>query len=114
MGENRRERKYKTRVLPRLFIISAEDSKTAKAYFEHIKDRIVCGIAISVIADKTKTSSKYVLDRIKKHLSNRNKMGKLLQKGDEAWIVIDRDNWEETEIENCYNWSKKKLNTILH
>jgi hypothetical protein len=31
-----------------------------------------------------------------------------LQKGDEVWIVIDRDSWEENQLDALYKWSQEK------
>lgn len=36
-----------------------------------------------------------------------------LRKGDEAWIVVDRDKWKENDLDALVEWKKEKGNFHL-
>ena len=54
-----------------------------------------------------KHSPREVLKTMQKWLADENNE---FQDKDEAWLVIDRDSWEEKEINELYQWSQKQNN----
>ena len=77
-----------------VFIIATEGSVTEPSYFEKFKRHEV---VIDIVDSGQDSSPSGVLKSLKKHLKNRP-----LDKGEEAWIVIDRDFWPSEQIEEVY------------
>jgi hypothetical protein len=111
-GGFRKGRTENTRSYKKLYLIASEGKKTEKSYF--IKN-ICClidkeNIAIKFI-DTPDSAPCNVLavfqDAIKKEDNH-------LRKGDEAWIVIDRDTWPEDAIREVYQWTQTRPNDKLH
>jgi hypothetical protein len=88
-----------------LFFLSVEGSKTEVEYFTFFNR---FDLPISVIPIKRqpeKSSPNHVFKQMIKHIG---KDSKNLKKEDEAWIVIDRDDWPENQIQKLLNWEQKK------
>ncbi len=102
------KRKTKTRKLKKVFVIATEGEKTEKCYFEHVQSIIPSNNPDIIIDVKPSpnglSAPNHVLERIQKFLTDQE--NKTLTKGDEAWIVIDRDKWRDDQIKPCYDWSK--------
>ena len=77
-----------------VFIIATEGSVTEPSYFEKFKGHEV---VIDSVDSGQESSPSGVLKSLKKHLKNRS-----LDKGEEAWLVIDRDIWPIEHIENVF------------
>ncbi len=88
------DRRYKT-----MFIIATEGEKTEPQYFGMFNsDNTV--IHVKCLKGKHGSSPLQVLGRMRKHLKESN-----LRKKDEAWLVVDRDQWTEDQLNQLYNWS---------
>ena len=97
------ERRYK-----KLFVISAEGSKTERQYFGIFNQP---GSIVQVKCLKrspTKSSPIQVLRGMRNCLRKES-----LRKTDEAWIVVDKDAWTEGQFKELLEWAKGKENRGL-
>jgi hypothetical protein len=62
-------------------------------------------IQIECINKKNRSSPKEVLKAIKRCLTKVD-----LKKDDEAWLIIDKDQWPDEHINELFEWSKEKHN----
>jgi len=85
-------RRYK-----RLFVLGVEGSVTEPGYFDlfNSDDTI---LKVKCLKSGSDSSPERVLERLKKHLDNNP-----LRRDDMAWVVIDRDNWEEAHIQKVFD-----------
>ncbi|WP_320043442.1 RloB family protein [uncultured Desulfobacter sp.] len=95
-----------TRSYNKLFIISAEGEQTEPQFFAMLnsmsKSRVTC------LKNIHGSSPSQILKIIQKGLKNKN-----LRKGDEAWIVVDRDSWAIDDLNALVEWKNKKGNYHL-
>jgi hypothetical protein len=103
-----RPRKYQrplgTRRQKVLFLISVEGAVTEQQYFNMFNDQSSI-IQIECISNKYRNSPKDVLSEIKKKLTKTD-----LRKEDEAWLVVDKDQWTDEQLNALYKWSEEKPN----
>ncbi|MCX6345718.1 MAG: RloB family protein [Armatimonadetes bacterium] len=92
------ERRYR-----KLFLIAAEGGKTEPQYFGVFNDQ---QSVIRVTCFKGKHSSP--ID-VMKQMKERLKEEKLLP-SDEAWLVVDKDNWTDEQLHQLFEWSCAKGN----
>lgn len=106
MGKgNRFERRIGFRPTKKLFLIASEGAETEPLYFEELKP-LVAGrdaiIRVRLVKNpKHKSHPKEVLKRLKS--AARNEKIKL---GDELWLVIDRDAWDEADLNEVCKQAK--------
>ena len=93
------ERRYK-----KIFIIAAEGTKTEPEYFNLFDNRSSV-IRVKCIKGKKKSAPPQVLKRMNKYLKEEE-----LKKGDEAWLVVDNDQWTVEQLQELYDWSKDHKN----
>src|SRR6202161_1989973 len=84
----------------KLFVIATEGAKTEPQYFSIFNDhssivRVIC------LKGKNRSSPLQVLKRMKTCIEEAS-----LHLLDEAWIVIDKDNWAEEHLAILFEWSK--------
>ena len=84
----------------RVFVISVEGIKTEPQYFAIFNDRSTVIHTTCLHDKKTSSSPLQSLERMRSHLEL-----KKLRKGDEAWIVVDKDSWSEHDLAQLFNWS---------
>lgn len=85
----------------RVIVIAAEGEVTEPEYFQHLNS-MSNTVHFDVVANFGNGSSpRAVLARMKNYLK-----ASPLGKYDEAWIVLDRDDWPEEEIENIRKWTQ--------
>lgn len=86
----------------KLFIIAAEGNKTEIQYFNRLKtlEGIQSIIHIECLRGGHKSSPSQVLKRMLRYLKNNS-----LDKSDEAWLVIDKDQWTDQQLASLYEWS---------
>lgn len=84
----------------RVFVISVEGIKTEPQYFAIFNDRSTVIHTTCLHDKKTSSTPLQSLERMRSHLGL-----KKLRKGDEAWIVVDKDNWSEHDLAQLFNWS---------
>lgn len=81
-----------------------EGQKTEPQYFA-IFNNPQRTIRIECIEGKSSSSPKHVLERMKRRLSQQK-----LKSTDEAWLVVDKDQWTEEQLRELYEWSQQKKN----
>jgi hypothetical protein len=85
-----------------VFIIATEGEKTEPAYFRmgifRSRERPV---RVKVLDRGGGSSPQAVLDRMREHLRSYQK-----KKGDEAWLVVDKDQWKTKDLEVLCAWSQ--------
>ena len=101
---NRHKRALGNRRYRVLFLLSVEGAVTEQQYFNMFNsdDSI---IQIECINKKNRSSPKEVLKAIKKCLTKID-----LKQDDEAWLIIDKDQWPYEYITDLFEWSKEKEN----
>lgn len=86
----------------KLFVVSFEGSKTEPQYFAMVSS-LFSNIHIHSLKTKLRSSPKDVLKRVITYISD-NKFD-----GDySAWIVIDKDDWPNEQLEELHLWSEEK------
>lgn len=89
----------------RKFWISTEGRKTEYNYFSMFT-QINSTISIEVISSNHKSNPTNVYKRVYKQIQ-------YFQKNDEVWIVIDKDNWPEDDLNELVNSCSKNHNHYL-
>lgn len=92
------ERRYR-----KLFVIATEGVKTEPQYFAIFNDQLV--IQVSCLKGKNYSSPAHVLKRMEKHLKQKG-----LKDSDEAWLVVDKDEWTDEQLTHLHAWSLEKDN----
>jgi len=93
------ERRYR-----KMFVIATEGAKTEPEYFS-ILQQIVGNVTVKCLTRDNKSAPRTVLNRMKEYLHDES-----LRDEDEAWLVVDRDNWKNGQLAQLYNWSKEHNN----
>lgn len=91
------------RFYKRLFLVGVEGTRTERDYFSMFDSAFVHVVPVS---SREGNSPKKVFSALKSVAP-----GYQLRDGDYLWIVIDRDEWPEAEIELCRNWAKEEKET---
>ena len=94
------ERRYK-----KLFVISVEGSKTEPQYFAIFNQPDSIVFVKCLKRKSTDSSPNKVLKRMEGYLRKES-----LKKTDEAWIVVDKDDWNEDQLRDLLQWVKKRVN----
>lgn len=106
MGKGHRfERRIGFRLTKKLFLIASEGAETEPCYFDELKLRVSRDsiIRLKLVANpKHKSHPKAVLKRL--DAAAKSEGTKL---GDELWLVIDRDAWNENDLNEVYTDAKK-------
>ncbi len=93
------ERRYR-----KLFVIAVEGTKTEVQYFLSINDQQ--SIAhVNCLRSDHGTSPPRILKRMENHLQRER-----LKSSDEAWLVIDKDNWTNKQLAQLHAWSQTQEN----
>lgn len=105
MRRQRFARKENVRPSRRLFIIATEGAKTESIYFDEFSN-MYTNVQVKCLGRGThKSAPKHVLERIQKKIA-----AKELEKGDEAWLLVDKDEWTESALKRLHNWSEQQEN----
>ncbi len=96
------ERRYKI-----LFVIATEGMKTERMYFEWFQ-RAGAVIQVEWLKGKHGSAPPQVLKRMQKRLKTEG-----LRHEDEAWLVVDKDQWTDSQLSELSNWSLKQDNYHL-
>jgi hypothetical protein len=94
------ERRYK-----KLFVVSVEGSKTEPQYFSIFNQPQSIVLVKCLKRSSTESSPIQVLKKIQGYLRKES-----LRKTDEAWIVVDKDDWTEDQLRGLLQWAKKSEN----
>jgi hypothetical protein len=94
------ERRYK-----KLFVISVEGANTEPQYFALFNSSQSIVMVKCLQKKRTDSSPLQVLKTMKNHLRNEG-----LRKTDEAWLVVDKDEWKDEQLRVLVQWSKESDN----
>ena len=92
------KRRYK-----KLFVISVEGSKTERQYFNVFNQLQSSALVKCLKRSPTKSSPVQVLRGMQNFLRKER-----LRKTDEAWIVVDKDDWTDEQLNRVLQWAKEK------
>ena len=82
------------------FVIAAEGTRTELEYFD-IVEQWVDGVHLQLVPGSHSTNApEAVLRRLRRGLDRRSLSGT-----DEAWVVVDRNGWEEADLVKLHKWS---------
>ena len=92
-------------------MIATEGAKTEPDYFKglnkYLKEQNPL-ISLEILEGGTASDPANVLKRMKKNLSKKTK-----QNPYEAWLVVDRDEWNEKKLNDLCSWAQKNENHHL-
>lgn len=101
MGRKRRSfgRKLGHRRYRKIYVIATEGACTEPQYFNMFNGPEAT-ILVECLRAKNQSASEQVLKRMKQRLA-----AERLQKQDEAWLVVDKDSWDDNQLQKLYQWS---------
>jgi hypothetical protein len=87
----------------KLFVIAVEGYKTEPQYFALINqiNQRQAVIQVQCLKHKQKNSPIHVLNRMKQYIKNEK-----LKATDEAWLVVDKDEWTDEQLIKLHDWAK--------
>lgn len=89
----------------RLFIIATEGAKTELCYFRWFSDEHIHIVCPRV---NHRSAPSQILRRLNRTLEEYE-----LKDTDEAWIVVDKDQWSDAQLKELYEWSREQTNYHL-
>lgn len=92
------ERRYR-----KLFVLAVEGIKTEPQYFAHFNDQQV--IRVHCLRGNHASSPPQVLKRMKDFLRQEG-----LKPSDEAWLVVDKDQWTDEQLNQLHAWAQASEN----
>lgn len=92
-------RRYK-----KMFVLSVEGAVTEKQYFDWLEDAGSL-VKVNCLNKKKGSAPQMILDEMNKHIKKEG-----LGKEDEAWLVTDKDQWNDSQLNELYEWTKKNSN----
>ena len=93
------ERRYR-----KLFLIATEGIKTEPQYFAIFHDHD------SVVHVKCLRSKHHSPTQVLKRMEDRRLRQESLLASDEAWLVVDKDQWKDEELRQLHEWSQEEKN----
>lgn len=88
----------------KMFIIATEGDKTEPQYFAIFNNQNSVIRTRCLKADRD-SSPPQVLKRMEKHIRDEG-----LKNEDEAWLVVDRDQWTDEQLKQLHEWSQGSVN----
>jgi hypothetical protein len=86
----------------RLFVIATEGAQTEPRYFAMFNSDQAT-IQVKVLRPGRKSDPYHVLEKLRRYLKDEG-----LRQSDEAWIVVDADQWPEERLRQLYQWRQEK------
>ena len=93
------ERRYR-----KLFIVATEGAKTEPQYFVILNNQNLV-IHVDCIKSKDRSAPPQVLKRMQDRLKQET-----LKASDEAWLVVDKDQWTDEQLAQLHTWSQSADN----
>ena len=84
-----------------LFVIATEGKVTERIYFEHLNKLSDISIMVKHLKSDSASAPAKVLKRMRNHLKAEH-----LKKGDEAWLVVDKDDWRDDQLNALSRWAE--------
>ena len=106
MPSNRRKlnRQLGKRPYRKLFVIATEGTKTEPQYFALFNNRHSF-VKVDCVKGKPHSAPHRVLGRMKDRLEQED-----LLPSDEAWLVVDKDEWTDGQLAQLHAWSQEADN----
>ena len=98
------QRELGNRPYRRIFVIVTEGEKTEPRYFS-ILGRLQTAVAIRCVNSRGGRAPLDMLKEMKRQLQQLP-----LKNTDEAWLVVDRDEWQEEHLSLLSDWAEKWTN----
>ena len=98
-GRSLGERRYR-----KLFVIAVEGAMTEQQYFAIFNDQQSV-IHVNCLKSGSDSSPLHVLKRMEDYLRREG-----LKSSDEAWLVVDKDQWTDEQLSQLYIWAQKREN----
>lgn len=92
-------RRYK-----KLFLVAAEGIKTEPIYFSVFTDDKYI-VQVSCLKGRSNSSPPQVLKRMTDHILSEG-----LKSSDEAWLVVDKDQWTDEQLAQLHQWASQQDN----
>jgi hypothetical protein len=88
----------------KLFVIAVEGVKTEPQYFSifNVKRSV---IQVNCLKGNNNSSPLHVLKRMKDYLKQKE-----LKSSDEAWLVVDKDQWTDEQLDQLFVWAQAHNN----
>ena len=83
----------------KLFVLAVEGTVTEPQYFQMFNSEVSI-IQVKCLKGSHKSGPLHVLKRMRKYLEDAE-----LRKTDEAWLVVDKDEWSDKQLNELYKWS---------
>ena len=87
----------------KIFVIATEGIKTEPSYFAIFEDNSV--IHVRCVKRTRGSSPAQVLRDMERHLERQQ-----IAKTDEAWLVVDKDQWTDAQLAELHQWSQGEDN----
>jgi len=88
----------------KLFVIATEGDKTEPQYFALFYSRTTT-VTVKCLKSRDESSPPQVLKRMKDYIRDKE-----LKRTDEAWLVVDKDQWRDDQLIQLYGWSIQATN----
>lgn len=92
------QRRYK-----RMFVIVAEGTVTEQEYFRLLNDESI--VHVKCLKNRRGLAPREALDRVHAYVRQEG-----LRALDEAWVVVDKDQWPQEHLSELHAWSQTKGN----
>jgi hypothetical protein len=102
LGGYNRERHRGNRRYKRRVIIATEGTVSEPRYFDLLQGETTT-VQVACVKKNHQSLPAHVLACMQQHLS-RNP----LDRGDEAWLVVDKDQWSDEQLQELHCWTTKK------
>ena len=97
---NAKKIRTRTKEIKKRFVIAAEGSVTEKDYFYIIRRLCNNAFIVDIVEGSLQSSPSNRLKQLKRKLENLK-----INKKDEAWLVTDKDQWEEKDFSEVKQWA---------
>lgn len=87
-----------------MFLLSVEGEKTEQQYFNMFNDKHSL-VHVRCLKKRSKSAPRQTLKELERHIKKEG-----LHIKDEAWVIVDKDQWTDLQLMALYEWSKKKPN----
>lgn len=91
------KRRYRT-----LFVIATEGDRTEPQYFGMFNTAETF-VHVECLRSRHESTPAQVLTRMKNYIQDKG-----LKPGDEAWLVVDKDQWSDEQLAELHQWSTTK------
>jgi hypothetical protein len=86
-----------------MFVIVAEGTVTEQEYFRLLTDESI--VQVKCLKNRKGLAPREALDRVHAYVRREG-----LRALDEAWVVVDKDQWPEEHLSELHAWSQTKGN----